>query len=203
MENDQPINDQTSTTANKCPKIQPMLMTLAIKQCHTFNFLLEKIPGIPRIEKLRVIHLYEADWSLIQKFFVAFKINKIATKNKTVPIEQAGGRPGRSAIELAAIRMITYETIRLQRLSGAVVYNDAKACFDRVIENLSNLALMKQGLPPEIAKLHAQTFHQTQYQIYWALAQFLTVTTIQNQYTESVKDPPTHQQDGDLNSTKR
>jgi hypothetical protein len=143
-------------------------MTLAISQCHTYqrwtvvhNFLIEKTPGLISIDKLRVIHLYKADWSLIQKFFVVYKINNIASFNKIVPTEQAGGRPGRSAIELAASRMLTFETIRLQRLSGAVVYNDAKACYDRVIKNISNLAL--QGLPVEIAHLHAQTFHRIQY----------------------------------------
>jgi hypothetical protein len=56
-----------------------------------------------------------------------------------------------------------FETIRLQRLSGAVLYNDAKASYDRVIENISNLALMKQGLPIEVTKLHAQTFQQLTY----------------------------------------
>jgi hypothetical protein len=159
-------------TANKCLQIQHLLMSLAIQHCHTFhrwqvvhNFLIEKIPGIPRIDKLRVIHLYEADWSLIQKFFVAHKLNNLAAKQKTIPKEQAGGRPGRSAIELAACRVFMFETMRLQRLSGAVLYNDAKACYDRVIENLSNLALMKQGLPLQLAKLHSQTFQQIHYYI--------------------------------------
>lgn len=162
-------NDSPST-ANKCLHIQHLLMTLAIQHCHTYqrwtivhDFLLEKIPGVPRLDKLRVIHLYEADWSLIQKFFVAYKLNKLASTQNTIPIDQAGGRPGRSAIELAASRVLMYETIRIQRLSGAVLYNDAKACYDRVIENVSNLALMKQGLPKPLAKLHAQTFHQIKY----------------------------------------
>jgi hypothetical protein len=119
-----------------------------------------------------VIHIYEADWSLIQKYFVAYKLTKIATKltkiatkEGTFPPEQAGGRPGRSAIELAASRTILYEAIRLQRLTGAVVYHDAKACFDRVLENLSNLLLLREGLPTEVALLHAQTFIQIQYHI--------------------------------------
>jgi hypothetical protein len=140
-------------------------MQLAIRHCHTFerwkvvhNFLLEKIPGYPLLEKLRVIHIYEADWSLIQKFYIANTLNKTVSKERTVPIEQAGGRPGCSAIKLAASRMITYESIRLQRLQGAVLYNDAKACYDRIIENLSNLSLLKEGLPIELAKLHAQTY---------------------------------------------
>jgi hypothetical protein len=142
-----------SHIANQCLQIQHLLMTLAIKHCHTFqrwrivhNFLLEKIPGYPLLEKLRVIHIYEADWSLIHKFYIAHKLNHLASKEKTVPIEQAGGRPGRSAIELAASRVITYESIRLQRLQGAVLYNDAKACYDRIIENISNL-LNNLGCP--------------------------------------------------------
>jgi hypothetical protein len=68
-------------------------------------------------------------------------------------------------IELAACRVFIFENMRLQRLSGAVLYNDAKACYNRVIENLSNLALMKQGLPLQLARLHSQTFHNIKYYI--------------------------------------
>jgi Reverse transcriptase (RNA-dependent DNA polymerase) len=117
------------------------------------------------LEKLRVIHIYEDDWSFIQKYYIAHKLNHIAAKEKTTPIEQAGGRPGRSAIELAASRTLTYESIRLQRLQGAVLYNDAKACYDRIIENISNLTLRKEGLPTPLAKLHAQTLSQIRYHI--------------------------------------
>jgi hypothetical protein len=88
-----------------------------------------------------VIYIYEADWSLIQKYFVSYKINKGATSNQEVPIEQAGNRPGCSAIEMGISKVLTYETIKNMRLNGGVVYNDAKACYDRIIENLSNIAL--------------------------------------------------------------
>jgi hypothetical protein len=83
-------------------------MILAVKHCHTYkrwqivhNFLIEKIPGLPLINKLRVIHIYEADWSLIQRYYVAHKLTATATKEETTTTEQAGGRPGRSSIELA------------------------------------------------------------------------------------------------------
>jgi hypothetical protein len=135
--------------AEQCLQIQFALMTLAVQHCHTYtrwktvhNFLLEKIPGLPIIDKLRVIHIYEADWSLIQKYYISFKLNNIASRERTVPIKQAGGRPGRSSIELAASRVFTYKTIGLQRLHGAVLYNNAKACYDRIIENISNLTLL-------------------------------------------------------------
>jgi hypothetical protein len=88
---------------------------------------------------------------MIQKFFVSYKINKIACYTSNVPVKQAGDRPDRSAIEISVSRVITYETIRNLRLNGGVIYNDAKACYDRIIENVSNLALIHQGLPIKIA----------------------------------------------------
>lgn len=152
--------------------IQYTLMQLAVRECHTYhrwtivhNFFIEKLPGTPLIDKLRVIHIYEADWSLIQRYYVAHQLSKTAAIEGTLTNEQAGGRPGRSSIEIACNRTFTYETIRLQRLTGAVMYNDAKACYDRIIENLSNITLLREGLPIEIARLHAQTFKQIKYHL--------------------------------------
>jgi hypothetical protein len=71
--------------ANKGLHIQHLLMTISVLKCHTFerwqivqNFLLEKIPGYPLIDKLRVIHIYEADWSLINKFYIAKQLNTLS-----------------------------------------------------------------------------------------------------------------------------
>jgi hypothetical protein len=165
-------NQLQQPTAETALQIQYQLMTLAIRECHTYNrwktvhnFFIEKIPGTPLLDKLRVIHIYEADWSLIQRFYVAHRLSKTASIEGTLTKEQAGGRPGRSSIELACNRTFTYETMRLQRLTGAVMYNDAKACYDRIIENLSNISLLREGLPIEIARLHAQTFQLIKYHI--------------------------------------
>jgi hypothetical protein len=54
-------------------------------------------------------------------------------------------------------------TICQQRLTGGATYNDAKACFDRVIKNTTNLTVLKEGLPLKIAQLHSQTIHQIKY----------------------------------------
>jgi hypothetical protein len=152
--------------------IQHMILTEAIKRTHTLerwrtihNFFLEKLPGRPLLDKLRVIHLYEADWNLILKFFIAYQLNTIACQEKTVAIEQAGGRPGRTAEATAAATVLFNEIILLQRMIGAILYNDAKACFDRIVENISNLSLLAEGLHPAIAALHAQTLREAKYHI--------------------------------------
>jgi hypothetical protein len=72
------ITDQQTKmqqTAQRCLTIQHRILNLAIKHQHTLerwktvqNVFIEKIPGDPRIEKLRVIHIYEADWTLTMKY---------------------------------------------------------------------------------------------------------------------------------------
>jgi hypothetical protein len=64
-------NQQLATIALK---VQYYLINLAIKHTHVYkrwqiihNFFLEKLPGCPLIDKLRVIHIYEAVWNIILK----------------------------------------------------------------------------------------------------------------------------------------
>jgi hypothetical protein len=169
--NNQP-NEPVSDTAHTALQIQLLLINLAIAHTHTLerwkcvhNFFIEKLPGKPLLEKLRVIHIYEADWNLILKFFIAHKLTNIACTENTVAPQQAGGRIGRSSSDMAAKTVITHEICRLQHLQGAVIYNDAKACFDRIIENISNLTCLREGLAPKIAQLHAQTLQNIRYYI--------------------------------------
>jgi hypothetical protein len=164
--------EEYKQTAVRALQIQHKLMNLAIKHTITYtrwktihNFFIEKIPGNPLINKLRTIHLYEADWNLISKYFVAYRLHGVACREKTIRQEQTGGRPGKSAAHSATQAIITNEIILLQKLTGAVMYNDAAACFDRIVENISNATLMREGLHKNIAKLHAQTLTTANYYI--------------------------------------
>jgi hypothetical protein len=150
--------------------IQNKLINMAIKHCHTYNrwkvihnFFIEKIPGRPLINKLRVIHIYEADWNFICKYFVSHQLHSKACHERTVRTEQTGGRPGKSASHAAIVAVLTNEIICLQKPNCVTIYNDAAACFDRIIENISNVTLMREGLSPKIAKLHSQTLTSAKY----------------------------------------
>lgn len=121
-------------------QIQNNILNLAIKHEHVLdrwklvhNFFIEKIPGKTLLTKLRVIQIYEADYNILLKFFISKQtLRHDAIKHNNISVEQAGGRPNRTAIDEALRTVVTYETCRLQRLSGGVMYNDAKACFDRI-----------------------------------------------------------------------
>jgi hypothetical protein len=99
-------------------------------------------------------------------------------------MEQAGARPGRSAIEMGLHKVVVLKTVRLQRLYGGIIYNDAKACYARIIENISNIAFLQHGLPVNIAKLHSQTFRQITYTIKHKLG--LSTTSHKHNHLEPV-----------------
>jgi hypothetical protein len=177
-----PTTDQNKPEPNQSKKhretaelaltIQNHLINLAIKHTYSYlrwktinNFFIEKIPGNPLLGKLRVIHIYEADWNLLLKYFIAYKVHGAACRAQTVQPEQTGGRPGKCTAHTAALTTITAETICLQKVTGATIYNDAKACFDRIIENISNATLISEGLHPKIAKIHHETLSNAHYYI--------------------------------------
>jgi hypothetical protein len=101
------------------------------------NFVIEKIPGYPILNKLRVIHLFEADWNLILKYFTGRQVLYAAVNNKTTTQEHAGGRPGRGSIDEAVQNIHKYKTCNLQHKFGGITYNDATACYDRIPEKSS------------------------------------------------------------------
>jgi hypothetical protein len=91
------------------------------------------------------------------KYFTGRQVLYEATTQKKTTQEQAGGRPGRRAIDEAVQTIINYETCSLQHKFGGVTYNDATACYDRIPENLGSISAMKEGFHPNLAALHNQT----------------------------------------------
>jgi hypothetical protein len=86
-----------------------------------------------------------------------------AEKHGTIDEAQGGGRPGRSAIDLAVKKELVFSNMRLMHQEGGVFDNDATACFDRVIENQSNLSRKAQGAPDKFLRLHANTMKRMRY----------------------------------------
>ena len=56
--------------------------------------MIEKIPNTPRINKLRIINIYEADYNLLQKFFWPKLSTKHAEATHTLGENAWGCRPG-------------------------------------------------------------------------------------------------------------
>jgi len=142
------------------------LLVMAVRHCHTYerwntiwNFFIEKDPGSPKIDHLCTLHLVEADYNLLLKWFGLQGILKHAECNYQLTDNQGGSRKGRSAIDLACKKVCTYELICLLNLLVSNVDIDALACFDMMIEACQNLSFLSHGADPRYICLHGQT-HQ-------------------------------------------
>jgi len=101
--------------------------------------------------------LYEANYNLLLKWFSSQGFIIKSEQATQITDNQGGGRPGRSTIDLALTKVLSYKVADTLRLWIIIVDKDATACFDRMIKSLSNLACLQHGADPQYIKLHAQT----------------------------------------------
>jgi len=167
-----PEDNHPLQSGNDVLKLLIWMMQLAITHTHTYDrwktiwtLLLEKETGNPQIGRLRTIHLYEADYNLILKWFSSQGFILKSEKAHRINDSQGGGRPGRSAIDLAITKVLSYEIAETLRLRVIIVDNDATACFDRMLEAPNNLACLQHGADPKYVQLHAQTQRQLRYHL--------------------------------------
>ena len=133
------------------------------------NSMIKKEPGNPRIHRLRVIHLYEADYNLVLGVLWARKLVPLAEKQRLFNKGCYGGRPGLSAVDPVLLEELQVSIAYLSRTNQVTFHNDATSCYDRIIIALANLVARRFGMPVEIARLHGCTLEQMRYHVSTAL----------------------------------
>jgi ribonuclease HI len=137
--------------------------------CKVTTCMIEKIKGVTRIDKLRVIHLYEADYNLLLKIVWSRKGVWNAHSKNVLYDGQAGSRPGRRAIEVVVRKEMKYLYSRLTRTPLATLDNDAKSCFDRIMCNLGMAVSGYFGIPLCFRKMQATTLKNTVFRLRTAM----------------------------------
>jgi hypothetical protein len=122
--------------------------------------ILEKIPGQPRIEKPRIIMLYEADFNFVLKLIWGRRLVRHAEMHICLGEENHGSRSGRQLTNALLEKYLVYKYARLTRTSLITVDNDAK--YDRIIKSLAMIACIAVGLPVLAAAMHNKTHHGMQ-----------------------------------------
>lgn len=133
--------------------------------------MIEKIPGMPRIHKMRVIHLYEADYNLMLKILWARKLVWNTHNADKLNDGQAGSRPGRRSIDVVIQKEMKYMYARLTRTGLATMDNDAKSCYDRIICSLAMLVSSYFGMTDRSCQLQAKTLKRMQFRLRTALGE--------------------------------
>jgi hypothetical protein len=152
--------------------------------------MIKNIVGNPRIDKLRVIHLFEADYNLLLKIMWARKAIWSAHKHNVLNDGQAGSRPGKRAIDVVFNKEMIYQYSRLTRTNLGTIDNDAKSCYDRIICSVAMLISMHYGIPIIYCQMQAETLKNTNFNIRTALGESKETYshTTKKLFMELVKD---------------
>jgi hypothetical protein len=150
----------------------------------SITVMIQKIPGGSKINKLRVIHLYEADYNFMLKIIWARRLVWNAHDRNRLNAGQAGSRPGRNPKNVVIQKEMKYLYACVTRRTGlATMDNDAKSCYDRIICNLAMIISQYFGVSPEDASTQAMTLQHMCFRICTAIGDF------KRSYTYSEETP--------------
>jgi Reverse transcriptase (RNA-dependent DNA polymerase) len=135
------------------------------------------------IDELRVIHLYEADYTLLLKIIWACRLVWHAHDLDKINEDQTGSRPGCNAIDVVIQKDMNYLYATLTRTGLATMDNDAKRCYDRIICNLTMMEWQHYGVSKEAAATQAETLQKMLFRIRTAIGDS------KNSYSHSTRTP--------------
>jgi hypothetical protein len=125
------------------------------------DIMLEKDPGQPRCHRLRILALFESDFNHSKRILMARKLSHHIEDNDMVPNMQYGSRPGRNCQSAVLQKVLSHDIVRLTRQTAAYMENDAIGCYDRLMNNVLLLILVKIGLPRAVSTCMGQLWDQT------------------------------------------
>jgi hypothetical protein len=107
------------------------------------DVMLEKVPEIPRSDKLRIIQLLEADLNKVLRIAFARNITRLAKDHEVIISEHQYGRAHKTCMPPVLNKLLTIQILIQNKVEGIVFDIDAKGCYDRIISGIA-LACLKR-----------------------------------------------------------
>ena len=150
---------------------QLALLNYSLKFSHSFqrwktivNVMILKEPGNTKIHRLRVIHIYEADYNLLLGVKWRQLLHR-AEDNELINDGCYGSRPGREARTVVFMEIMQMEISRGSRKPFIKFDNDATSCYDRIIPGTAMLISRKYGLHRNVAAVCGKTLATAHYKV--------------------------------------
>jgi hypothetical protein len=109
------------------------------------DIMLEKIPGVPRINKLRIIQLLEEDLNQVFRSAFTRNISKLAQETPGIIIEHQYGRSHQTCLTPVMNKLFTVQLLIQKKTNGIIFDNDAKGFYDRIFSGIALAALRRIG----------------------------------------------------------
>jgi hypothetical protein len=130
-----------------------------------FNVHIEKDAGQPRINRLRIVHLFEADFNFFLKLQWGNRLVRRALSLDLPHNGQHGCIPGRMALDPIMLTQLSSNLCRVLKHDYARFDNDSSSCYDCIIVGLGMLAARKCGMPPHAVRTHADALQFMKYMV--------------------------------------
>jgi hypothetical protein len=107
--------------------------------------MLEKVPGIPRSEKMRIIQFLEADLNEVLRIAFNRNTTRLAKYHEGIISEHQYGRAHKMCFTPVLNKLLTIQILIQKKVDGIVFDNDAKGCYDRIISGIALACLKRIG----------------------------------------------------------
>ena len=141
-----------------------------------------KEPGNYKINRLRVIHIYNHDYNLV----LALKWHALmdhSTQHNLQHPSQYGGIPGWTSVQPTLIKEFQNEICCASRQPLVHLNYDATSCYDRITLNMASIISRSYRLHRNITTINATTLQQAKYVLKTQLG------TSQHSYTHTPENP--------------
>eukprot|EP00957_Ditylum_brightwellii_P042872 3245283-Ditylum_brightwellii.AAC.1 len=144
----------------------PFLMGFTPQQWQTaIDVMLEKDIGSLKITSLRIIVIVEGNINAIMKVIWNRRLVLVAEKSGMLSPVQFGNRQGCIALDALLLKVVTMDCFCLFRLNGALLNNNATACYDCMILELYSIHLQSLGLLDNAAKCSVLLNHNMKHHV--------------------------------------
>ena len=164
--------DNTPLLSSRVFTIKSDLINLAIDNNYIFQrwrnvttTVIEKDPGQPKLERLRVIHLIESDFNLVVGIQWGRCLMHHYEDHNVYTDDPFGSRKNRATHDILVFKHLWLNTIRLTQIPAALSEYDAKSCYDGIVMLLAMLVSRRNGMSKAITIFLLKAFLNMKYHI--------------------------------------
>jgi hypothetical protein len=103
----------------------------------SLDVMLEKVPAIPRSDKLRIIQFLEADLNQVLRIALTRNITRLAKDNEGIISEHQYGRAHKTYMAPVLNKLLKIKILIQKKVEGIVFDNDDKGCYDSIISGIA------------------------------------------------------------------